>query len=48
MHTSEANQSHKSRVAFNFRVVEGSYEWLDDNYLQPYEGETEFERLHAR
>ena len=47
VHTSEANKSCKSRVAFNFGVVEGSYGWLADNYLQPYEGETEFERLHA-
>ena len=47
MHTSEANESGKSRVAFNFGVVEGSHGWLVDNYLQPYEGETVFERLHA-
>jgi len=47
VHTSEANKSGRSRVAFNFGVVEGTHEWLADNYLQPYEGETEFERLHA-
>ncbi|KAF7863801.1 hypothetical protein EAF04_006766 [Stromatinia cepivora] len=45
MHTSEANRSSKSRVAFNFGVVEGEHEWLKDNYLQPYEGTTEFEKL---
>ncbi|CAD6442064.1 1c08cbc8-c040-42e5-b710-4f606c38871c [Sclerotinia trifoliorum] len=45
MHTSEANKSTKSRVAFNFGVVEGELEWLEDNYLQPYEGSTEFEKL---
>ncbi|APA09587.1 hypothetical protein SS1G_06266 [Sclerotinia sclerotiorum 1980 UF-70] len=45
MHTSEANKSTKSRVAFNFGVVEGELEWLKDNYLQPYEGATEFEKL---
>ncbi|KAA8575010.1 hypothetical protein MFRU_002g03580 [Monilinia fructicola] len=45
MHTSEANHSSKSRVAFNFNVVEGKLAWLADNYLQPYEGETEFEKL---
>jgi phytanoyl-CoA hydroxylase len=47
VHTSEANRSEKSRVAFNFGVVEGTREWLADNYLQPYEGETEFEALRA-
>jgi len=47
MHTSEANKSGKSRVAFNFGVVEGTREWLADNCLQPYEGETEFEQLRA-
>lgn len=47
VHTSEANMSEKSRVAFNFGVVEGTHEWLADNYLQPYEGETEFEQLRA-
>jgi len=47
VHTSEANKSGKSRVAFNFGVVEGSHGWLADNYLQPYEGETEFEQLRA-
>jgi len=47
LHTSAANRSEKSRVAFNFGVVEGGLEWLEDNYLQPYEGETEFEKLHA-
>ncbi|TGO24910.1 hypothetical protein BPAE_0092g00290 [Botrytis paeoniae] len=45
MHKSEANQSSKSRVAFNFGVVEGEHGWLEDNYLQPYEGTTEFEKL---
>ncbi|KAF2830261.1 phytanoyl-CoA dioxygenase, partial [Ophiobolus disseminans] len=38
MHTSAANRSEKSRVAFNFGVVEGGLEWKEDNYLQPYEG----------
>lgn len=47
MHTSAANRSGKSRVAFNFGVVEGGLEWKKDNYLQPYEGETEFEKLHV-
>ncbi|KAI4640567.1 uncharacterized protein J4E78_010590 [Alternaria triticimaculans] len=47
VHTSEANKSSKSRVAFNFGVVEGTHEWLADNYLQPYEGEMEFEQLRA-
>ncbi|KAM0166646.1 hypothetical protein ACHAQE_001164 [Botrytis cinerea] len=45
MHRSEANKSSKSRVAFNFGVVEGEHGWLEDNYLQPYEGTTEFEKL---
>ncbi|TGO50416.1 hypothetical protein BCON_0184g00210 [Botryotinia convoluta] len=45
MHKSEANQSSKSRVAFNFGVVEGEHGWLEDNYLQPYDGTTEFEKL---
>ncbi|KAF7888093.1 uncharacterized protein EAF02_002634 [Botrytis sinoallii] len=45
MHKSEANRSSKSRVAFNFGVVEGEHGWLEDNYLQPYEGTTEFEKL---
>ncbi len=45
MYTSEANRSMKSRIAYNFGVVEGEYDWLVDNYLQPYEGETEFEKL---
>ncbi|TGO07138.1 hypothetical protein BTUL_0320g00060 [Botrytis tulipae] len=45
MHKSEANHSSKSRVAFNFGVVEGEHGWLEDNYLQPYEGMTEFEKL---
>ncbi|KAB8304354.1 hypothetical protein EYC80_003764 [Monilinia laxa] len=48
MHTSEANHSSKSRVAFNFNVVEGELDWLADNYLQPYEGETEFEKLNVK
>jgi len=47
MHTSAANQSEKSRVAFHFGLVEGGLEWKEDNYLQPADGETEFERLHA-
>ncbi|KAI4699885.1 hypothetical protein J4E89_011059 [Alternaria sp. Ai002NY15] len=47
LHTSEANESGKGRVAFNFGVVEGTHEWLADNYLQPYEFETEFEQLRA-
>ncbi|KAF5871943.1 putative phytanoyl- dioxygenase family protein [Botrytis fragariae] len=45
MHKSEANQSSKSRVAFNFGVVEGEHGWLEDNYLQPCEGTTAFENL---
>ena len=45
MHASEANLSDESRVAFNFGVVEGALPWLADNYLQPPEGEMEFERL---
>ncbi|KAF7902889.1 hypothetical protein EAF00_002791 [Botryotinia globosa] len=45
MHKSEANHSSKSRVAFNFGVVEGEHGWLEDNYLQPYEGTAEFEKL---
>lgn len=45
MHRSEANRSEQSRVAFVFGVVDGSLEWLPDNYLQPYDGETEFEKL---
>lgn len=48
MHTSEANCSSKNRVAFNFGVVDGRNRWLEDNYLQPYEGTTEFERLDVR
>ena len=47
IHTSAANTSDKSRVAFNFGVVEGTLKWEQDNYLQPYEGQTEFEKLHA-
>jgi phytanoyl-CoA hydroxylase len=47
MHTSEANTSKKSRVAFNFGVVEGTHEWPADNYLQPYEGQSEFEKLEG-
>ena len=47
MHTSEANESGNSRVAFNFGVVEGTQGWLSDNCLQPYEGEAEFEQLRA-
>ena len=47
MRTSEANESGKSRVAFNFGVVEGTHGWLADNCLQPYEGEAEFEQLCA-
>jgi ectoine hydroxylase-related dioxygenase (phytanoyl-CoA dioxygenase family) len=47
MHTSAANQSNKSRVAFHFGLVEGVLEWREDNYLQPADGETEFEKLHA-
>ena len=47
MHTSEANQSRKSRVALNFGVAEGTHEWLADNCLQPYGSETEFEQLRA-
>ncbi|KAF9691649.1 hypothetical protein EKO04_010520 [Ascochyta lentis] len=47
MHTSAANTSGKSRVAFNFGVVEGGLEWKEDNYLQPYEGTTEFEKLRG-
>jgi ectoine hydroxylase-related dioxygenase (phytanoyl-CoA dioxygenase family) len=31
--TSAANRSGKSRVEFNFGVVEGEMEWKDDNYL---------------
>ncbi|TGO59963.1 hypothetical protein BOTNAR_0153g00170 [Botryotinia narcissicola] len=45
MHKSEANHSSKSRVAFNFGVVEGEHGWLEDNYLQPYEGTSGFEKL---
>ncbi|RAL68259.1 hypothetical protein DID88_008959 [Monilinia fructigena] len=48
MHTSEANHSSKSRVVFNFNVVEGELDWLADNYLQPYEGEMEFEKLNVK
>jgi ectoine hydroxylase-related dioxygenase (phytanoyl-CoA dioxygenase family) len=33
MHTRAANQSGKSRVAFNFGNVERTREWLIDNYL---------------
>ncbi|KAJ8115541.1 hypothetical protein OPT61_g2825 [Boeremia exigua] len=47
IHTSEANRSANSRIAFNFGVVEGTHAWLEDNYLQPYEGESEFEKLQA-
>ena len=47
MHTIKANESANSRVAFNFGVVVGTHEWLADNCLQPYEGETEFEQLRA-
>ncbi|KAI4275357.1 MAG: hypothetical protein L6R35_006274 [Caloplaca aegaea] len=45
MHTSAANGSDRGRVAYNFGVAEGECEWPKDNYLQPYEGEREFERL---
>ncbi|KAJ4340933.1 hypothetical protein N0V95_007365 [Ascochyta clinopodiicola] len=47
LHTSAENQSGKNRVAFNFGVVEGALGWRGDSYLQPYEGWTEFERLHV-
>lgn len=45
MHMSEGNKSGKSRVAFNFGIVEGTNAWLVDNYIQPYDSEAEFERL---
>lgn len=45
MHMSEANRSGKSRIAYVFGVVEGGLEWLADNYIQPYDGEKEFEQL---
>ncbi|KAF2663393.1 PhyH-domain-containing protein [Microthyrium microscopicum] len=45
MHTSSANESRKSRVAFNFGIVEGTHDWKKDAYLQPYEGQMEFEKL---
>ncbi|KAI9154689.1 Phytanoyl-CoA dioxygenase [Paramyrothecium foliicola] len=47
MHTSEPNRSGKTRVAMNFGIIEGSREWLQDNYLQPYDGQTEFECLRG-
>ena len=48
MHASGTKNSAKSRIAFNFGVVEGELPWLDDNYLQPYQGETEFEKLEPK
>lgn len=36
----------KVRIAFSFEVAYGEYSWLPDNYLQPYDGEAEFERLN--
>lgn len=45
VHASEANQSAKNRIAFNFSIVEGELVWLKDNYLQPSNGKTEFEKL---
>ncbi|KAF2029934.1 hypothetical protein EK21DRAFT_112413 [Setomelanomma holmii] len=47
INTSEANCSTISPVAFNFGIVEGTHPWREDNYLQPYEGETEIEKLRA-
>lgn len=47
LHRSEANTSDRSRIAFNFSVVEGRHQWPVDNYLQPYEGYTELEKLRA-
>lgn len=38
----------KSRIAYNFGVVEGSLPWLPDNFLQPYDGEQEFEKLEPK
>ncbi|KAL8712553.1 MAG: hypothetical protein Q9225_006914 [Loekoesia sp. 1 TL-2023] len=45
VHASEKNDSANSRIAYNFGLVEGSLPWKADNYLQPYDGETEFESL---
>ena len=48
IHASEANRSSKGRLAYNFGVVEGSLPWLADNFLQPADGETEFEKLEPK
>ena len=48
MHASAANRSDRSRIAFNFGVLEGSLPWLAGSYLQPYDGETEFEKLEPK
>ena len=48
IHASEANLSDESRVAFNFGVIEGTLPWLADNYLQPYDGTGEFEKLEPK
>lgn len=47
LHKSDANRSDKHRVAFNFNVIEGGCRWKEDNYLQPCEGQAEFEKLRA-
>ena len=44
---SEANRSGRSRIPYHFGVVEGGLERLNDDYLQPYDGDREFEKLVA-
>lgn len=48
IHASAANRSSESRVAYTFGVVDGSLPWSRDAYLQPYEGEAEFEKLEHK
>ena len=48
VHASEANRSSKSRIAYIFGVVDGALPWLVDNYLQAYDGHSEFEKVELK
>lgn len=41
MHTSEANKSQKSRIAYTFSIINGEAECPDDSYMKPVGGEYE-------
>ena len=41
MHTSGMNTSEKSRIAYTFRIIDGSMKCPDDSYTKPLDGNYE-------